>query len=119
MRPTMFDVRLRSTSRKTRSRPTVIQPTLLSNQALARPPDLRRAATSERHDDLAEHVPAFDPRESALEIGKRHFGVDHGCQPARHLGQALMHVADGAAERAEDAVLLQVKLEQVDLRRLT
>src|SRR3954464_16059199 len=72
----------------------------------------------ERHDDLAEHLAPFEARKAALEFGKRHFGVDHRRQARRHLGEALAHVADRGAERAEDAILLQIELEQVDLRRL-
>jgi len=33
----------------------------------------------EHNDDFAEHLPAFDTREPALVIGKRHFEVDHWC----------------------------------------
>src|SRR5437868_1049782 len=72
----------------------------------------------ERHDDLAEHLAVFEPCKAALELGKRHFRVDHRRQARRHLGEALAHVADRGAERAEDAILLQIELEQVDLRRL-
>src|SRR6266478_6560728 len=72
----------------------------------------------ERHDDLAEHLAAFEARKAAPEIGKRHFGIDHRRQAYRHLGETLAHIADRRAERAEDAVLLQIKLKQVDLRRL-
>src|SRR5205085_11801383 len=69
-------------------------------------------------DDLAEHLAAFEARQAALKVGKRYFGIDYRRKPGRHLGEALMHIADRGAERAEDAVLLQIKLEQVDLRRL-
>src|ERR1043166_4797751 len=100
-RPTTFDMRLRLVRRSARSSMTVIQPTLLSNHALRRPPDLKRALTSERHDDLAEHVSVFEPREPALKILQRHFVIDRGGQPAGHLGKVFIHFADGAAERAE------------------
>ncbi len=58
----------------------------------------RHLGQLERHDDLAEHLAAFEPRQPALEIGERHFGVDHGCKARRHLGEAFVHVADRAAE---------------------
>src|ERR1700722_12513303 len=69
-------------------------------------------------DDLAEDLPALQPREPALEVGEGDFGVDHRREPGSHLGQALADVADRGAERAEDAILLQIELEQVYRRRL-
>ena len=47
-------------------------------------PRQSRIGASEIDDDLAEHLPAFQPREAAFEVGERHFGVDHrqSCPPA-------------------------------------
>src|SRR6185295_4378325 len=137
MRPSMFAMRWRFTARRHFRIATANQPTSASKPALRRPPArrrvgvlMRRTATrgdervrdarswSERHDDLAEHLPAFEPRQAALEIGERDFGVDHRGEAAGHLGEALAHIADRGAERAEDAVLLQIELEQVHLDRL-
>src|SRR4029077_14856209 len=122
--PSALAMRWRLIRRSTASAPTTRKPTTRSNVRLTGSKSLSdwplRAIFGllERHDDLAEHLAAFEAREAALEVGKRHFGVDHRRQPSRHLGEALMHVALGAAERAEDTVLLQIKLKQVDLRRL-
>src|SRR5437762_8239582 len=117
-------MRRRLIRRSTASAPTTRKPTTRSNARLTGSRNLSdrplRAIFGllERHDDLAEHLAAFEACKAALEVGKRHFGVDHRRQARRHLGEAFMHVADGAAERAEDTVLLQIKLKQVDLRRL-
>src|SRR3984885_10213560 len=77
------------------------------------------STTALKHnDDLTKNLSAFERVEAALEFGERHFGVDHRIHPRRHLGEALADIADRAAERAEDAVLLQIELEQVELDRL-
>src|SRR5262249_12944851 len=72
---------------------------------------------SKRDDDLSEHLPAFEPRQSALEVGERNLGVDHRQQAVCHLGEALADIAHRGAERADNAVLLLKKLHQVDGRR--
>ena len=41
-----------------------------------------------------------------------------GVKAGRHLGEALADVAHRSAERTDDAILLQIKLEQIDRRRL-
>src|SRR5262249_9096877 len=118
--PTRFDMNRRLTSRSNASVPTISQPRTRSKPRLSGISafDLARRAIAslERHDDLAEDLSALEPPEALLEVCERHFGIDHRRETGRHLGEALMHVADGTAERAEDAVLLEIELEQVDLR---
>src|SRR5262245_59187119 len=126
--PARSAMRLRLVARIARSAPTASQPSAASAAALAFRPARSarlldaviggaRSRSSKGDDDLAEHLPAFEPRKTALEIGERNLGVDHRQQAARHLGQALADVAHGCAERADDAVLLLEKLHQVDGRR--
>jgi len=55
---------------------------------------------SEAHDDLAEHFSAFEPLQSRSEIRERNLGVDHRCEPRRHLGEAVADVAHRGAERS-------------------
>src|SRR5262244_1239953 len=124
-RPTMC---LRLVARIVRSTPTASEPSAPSTPALrcrrtrwARTPDFvigdARGGSSKGDDDLSEHLPAFDPRQPAFEVGERNLGVDHRQQAVRHLGEALADVAHRGAERADDAVLLLEKLHQVDGRR--
>src|SRR5437764_3151278 len=120
--PSTFAMRWRLIRRSTASVPAMIQPSTRSNTRLTGSRNASdfplRAIRLERHDDLAEHFSAFETRKTALEVGERHFGGDYRRQARRHLGEAFVHVVDGAAERAEDTKLLQIKLEQIDLRRL-
>src|SRR5437763_5756813 len=122
--PSTLAMRRRLIRRNTTSPPTTRKPSTRSNARLTGSRNLSdrplRAIFGllERYDDLAEHLAAFEACKTALEVAKRHFGVDHRGQARRYLGEALTHVADGAAERADDAILLQIKLKQVDLRRL-
>src|SRR3984885_10191413 len=113
--PAKFAMRRRSVCLMAPSRPTVRAPATLSSKGLKL---CRIKNASKQDDDLAKNLPAFEPRQAALEFGERHFGVDHRIHPRRHLGEALADIADRAAERAEDAVLLQIELEQVELDRL-
>src|SRR5262249_23670452 len=87
----------------------------------ARTPDFvmgyARAGPPKGQDALSNPLPAFDPRQPALEVGERNLGVDHRQQAVRHLGEAVADVAHRSAERADDAVLLLEKLHQVDGRR--
>src|SRR5262249_48070532 len=119
---------LRLVARIVRSIPTASDPSAVSTPALtcrrtrwARALDFvmggARGGPSKGNDDLSEHLPAFDPRPSPLEVGQRNLGVDPGQRAVRHLGEALADVAHGCAERADDAVLLLEKLHQVDGRR--
>ena len=73
---------------------------------------------SEHDDDLAENLPAFEPREAAFEIRERDLGVDHRRKARRHLGEALADVAYRCAERTDDAILLKIELEQVQRRSI-
>src|SRR5215470_3336026 len=73
----------------------------------------------ERDDDLAEHLAALEPSEPALELGKRHFRIDHRKKARRHFGKAFADIAQRTAERSENAVLLQIKLEQIHGGRLS
>src|SRR5262249_31742666 len=73
--------------------------------------------TSERNDDLAEHLAALQSRQAALEVGERHLGVDHRPHAGGHLGKALADVAHGRSEGADDAILLLEQLHQVERRR--
>src|SRR5262245_65775988 len=57
---------------------------------------------SEGDDDLAEHLPAFQAREAAGEVGKLDLGIDDGPQSRLHLGQRVADVAHRRAERAAD-----------------
>src|SRR3954453_15584053 len=120
--PAKFAMRLRLMRRRTANVPTISQPRTRSKPRLSGSSAfglLRRAiGRLERHDDLAENLSAFEPLQPFLEFRERHLDIDHGRQPRRHLRQALVHVADGAAERAEDPILLEIQLEQVDLGRL-
>src|SRR5262247_2685458 len=119
---------LRLVARIVRSIPTASAPSAVSTPALtcrrtrwARAPDFvigdARGGSSKGDDDLSEHLPAFDPRQPALEVGERNLGVDHRQQAVRHLGEALADIAHRGAERADNAVLLLEKLHQVDGRR--
>src|SRR6516164_3498060 len=119
---------LRLVARIVRSIPTASDPSAVSTPALtcrrtrwARAPNFvigdARGGSSKGDDDLSEHLPAFDPRQPALEVGERNLGVDHRQQTVRHLGEALADVAHRSAERADDAVLLLEQLHQVDGRR--
>src|SRR5215475_7547499 len=119
---------LRLVARIVRSIPTASDPSAVSTPALtcrrtrwARAPDFvigdARGGSSKGDDDLSEHLPAFDPRQPALEVGERNLGVDHRQQAVCHLGEALADVAHRSAERADDAVLLLEQLHQVDGRR--
>src|SRR5688572_8797144 len=47
----------------------------------------------ERHDDLAEHLAAFQALEAAREILQRNFGVDHRQKALAHLGECVADVA--------------------------
>src|SRR5689334_12021265 len=76
-----------------------------------------RTQALEMDHDLAEDLAARKAREALLEICERDFRVDHGLHAGRHLGEAVGDVADGRAERADDAVLLLEQLHQVDGRR--
>src|SRR3954464_3516541 len=76
-----------------------------------------RGGASKRDDDLTEYLPAFEPGQSALELGERNLGIDHRQESVRHLGQALADIAHRGAERTDDAILLLKKLHQVDGRR--
>src|SRR5215475_6082697 len=119
---------LRLVVRIVRSIPTASDPSAVSTPALicrrtrwARALDFvmggARGGRSKRDDDLSEHLSAFEPRQSALEVGERNLGVDHRQQAVCHLGEALADVAHRGAERADNAVLLLKKLHQVDGRR--
>src|SRR5439155_20451419 len=73
-----------------------------------------------KHDnDLAEHLPAFEPGEPALEFLKGHLGIDHWKKAGRHFGKALADITERTAERSEDPILLQIKLEQIHRYRLS
>src|SRR5439155_26595239 len=72
---------------------------------------------SELHNDLAEHLPAFEPCEAALELGQRDLGIDHGRDAGRHLGEAFADVTHRGAERSDDAILLLEELHQVERGR--
>src|SRR5215813_6801822 len=73
--------------------------------------------SSERNNDLAEHLAALEAREAALELAERNLGIDHRQHAGGHLGKALANVAHGGAERADDAILLLEELHQVERRR--
>src|SRR5258708_5308547 len=75
------------------------------------------AAISERDDDLAEHLPALQPLEPALDLAEREFAVDHRQHAAGHLDEAFADVAHRGAERADDAILLLKELHQIERRR--
>src|ERR1700680_5191500 len=75
------------------------------------------AAISEADDDLAEHLPALQPRQPALDLAERKLAVDHRGEAAGHLGEAFADVAHRGAERADDAVLLLKELHQIERRR--
>src|SRR5437763_14238793 len=68
---------------------------------------------------LAEHLPAFEPCEPALEFRKRHLGIDHWKKAGCHFGKALADITERTAERSEDPILLQIKLEQIHCDRLS
>src|SRR5437764_10332299 len=73
----------------------------------------------ERDDDLAEHLAALEPREPALKVFKRDLGIDHRKKAGRHFGKTFPDIAQRTAERSENAILLQIKLEQIHLDRLS
>src|SRR5260370_19094040 len=75
------------------------------------------AAISEADDDLAEHLPALQPRQPALDLAERELAVDHRKHAAGHLGEAFADVAHRGADRADDAVLLLKELHQIERRR--
>jgi len=45
-----------------------------------------------------EHMPRFEPRQSALELIQRHFSINHRDETGCHLGKAFADVAERAAE---------------------
>src|SRR5215510_9342760 len=103
--PAMSAMRLRLVVRMTLSIPTASHPSAATAAALAggaKPFDAvmanARGGSSERDDDLSEHLPAFESRQPALEIGERNLGIDHRREAARHLGEALADVPDGRAK---------------------
>src|ERR1700692_2701707 len=75
------------------------------------------ATISEPDDDLAEHLPALQPRQPALDLAERELPVDHRQHAAGHLGEAFADVAHRSAERADDTVLLLEELHQIERRR--
>ena len=77
--------------------------------------DLRIAPAFKTHDDLAEHLAAFQALQAALEFGERDLGIDHRLHALGHIVEAFADVADRGAERAEDFVLLLEQLHQIDL----
>src|SRR6202049_488666 len=72
------------------------------------------AAISEADDDLAEHLPALQPRQPALDLIERELAVDHREHAAGHLGEAFADVAQRGAKRADDAILLLKELHQIE-----
>src|SRR4051794_11806547 len=82
--------------------------------ALCLTPTASGRCASERDEEFAEHLPALQTRQPALEFGERHFGVDHRRQPRRHLGETFADVTHRSPERADDAVLLLEELHQVE-----
>src|SRR5262245_53913675 len=126
--PARSAMRVRLVARIARSAPTASWPSAASAATLAFRPARSarrldavmggaRSRSSKGDDDLAEHLPAFEPLEPALEVGEGDLGIDHRQQAARHLRQALADIAHRRAERANDAILLLEKLHQVDGRR--
>src|ERR1700722_14938136 len=117
--PAKSALRLRSRRLIAPRKPATIALTIESRKSCAR---LRSAisapAASEQDDDLAEDLPAFEPGKTAIELGERHFRIDHRQKTRRHLVEAVADIAHRSAERSEDAILLQIKLEQIDGRRL-
>src|ERR1700736_6768107 len=122
--PQKSAVRRRLVSRIARMTVSVSQPIPVSNIGANR---RRRArargccgmpmasvAVSEADDDLAEHLPALQPRQPALDLAERELAVDHRQQAAGHLGEALADFAYRGAERADDAVLLLKELHQIE-----
>src|SRR5262249_42171136 len=77
-------------------------------------PAMNPACALEAHHDLAEHLPAFESRQAALQLVERDFRVDHRQQPAGHLVEAVADIAHRGAERPEDLVLLLKQLHQVE-----
>src|ERR1700726_972991 len=75
------------------------------------------AMTSKTDDDLAEHLPALQPRQPALDLAERELAVDHRRHAAGHLGEAFADVAHRGAKRADDTVLLLKELHQIERRR--
>src|SRR6201987_1343940 len=73
----------------------------------------------EGDDYLAEYLAALEPSEPTLELGKRHFGIDHRKKARRHFGEAFADIAQRTAERSENAILLQIQLEQIHGDRLS
>ena len=84
--------------------------------AAARPPDHapKRIGHQKLHDDFAEDLPAFEPRQALLEIGQREFTVDDRRHAGRNLRQAVADIAHRGAERAENLILLLEQLHQID-----
>src|SRR6476646_8483768 len=124
--PAKSDMPVRLVARIARNMPTARRPSVSSAAALTCCParsaldvvmDGARGGASKRDDDLTEHLPAFEPRQPALELGERNLGVDHRQEAVRHLGQAFADIAHRGAERTNDAVLLLEKLHQIDGRR--
>src|SRR3974390_3527857 len=73
----------------------------------------------ERDDDLAEDLTALEPGEPALKFFKRHFGIDRREKARCHFGKALADIAQRTAERSEDTILLEIKLKQIHVDRLS
>src|ERR1700751_5297369 len=73
----------------------------------------------EGDDYLAEYLAALEPSKPALELGKRHFGIDHRKKARRHFGKAFADIAQRAADRSENAILRQIELEQIHGDRLS
>src|ERR1700686_4279581 len=107
--PAKFAERRRSIQWTARNSPTASAPRAGSSTGFKIMLQLKpeRERVLEIDDDLAKHLPAFEPGETLFEVGERHFGVDHRQQAGRHLGVAVADIAQRAAERAGDAVLLQ------------
>jgi hypothetical protein len=50
------------------------------------------------YDDLAEHLPVLQARETGLELGEPDLGVDHRQDAVRHLGEGGADICHTAAE---------------------